>query len=190
MGGGQCSRETGREPVSSTSTDGLVGLSRKACMMGASRAPHGFQESTRRAARRPAAASDLRGMRWHERPRRDPRGPIPVFPLSGLPAYVERRETRSGVDCPEQLGFAFRNEHSCCTTSLPWLARTAARCRSSKCQEGFRRQDTQSSDADVNPGRLYSQTFAHDPATPYLLGLLAVALGYVSAATTPFAVVN
>jgi hypothetical protein len=36
---------------------------------------------------------------------------------------------------------------------------------------------------------LYAHTFAHDPATRYLLGLLAVALGYVSAATTPFAVV-
>jgi hypothetical protein len=41
-----------------------------------------------------------------------------------------------------------------------------------------------------NPGRLYSHTFAHEPATPYLLDLLAVALGYVSAAPTPFDVVN
>lgn len=41
-----------------------------------------------------------------------------------------------------------------------------------------------------NPGRLYSHTFATRTRYTYLLGLLAVALGYVSAATTPFAVVN
>ena len=38
-----------------------------------------------------------------------------------------------------------------------------------------------------NPGRLYSNTFAHAPLYGTCSGLLAVALGYVSAATTPFA---
>jgi hypothetical protein len=45
--------------------------------------------------------------------------PIPVLPLPGLPAYVERRETRPGVDWPEQLDSHFARQLSRCTRYLP-----------------------------------------------------------------------